>query len=172
MLTQGVNPNIDFSNLDAVIKVAEYCTQLPVHERHPYAGKLVYTAFSGLHQDGINKSLKALESQNDTTWDVPYLPINPEDVGRTYEAIIRINSQSGKGGIAYVLEADYGIKLPKAMQIEFSKIIQKISDSTGKEQSPSTIHKTFCETYLDLATPYKYKSHETRPIDTHHNCVL
>ena len=166
MLTQGVNPHIDFSNLDEVIKVAEYCTQLPVHERHPYAGKLVYTAFSGSHQDAINKGLKALELRNDTTWDVPYLPIDPEDVGRSYEAIIRINSQSGKGGIAYVLEADYGIKLPKAMQVEFSKIVQKISESTGKEQSSANIHKTFCETYLELATPYKYKSHETKA-DTH-----
>ena len=162
MLTQGVNPNIDFSNLDEVIKVAEYCTQLPVHERHPYAGELVYTAFSGSHQDAINKGLKALKLRNDATWDVPYLPIDPEDVGRSYEAIIRINSQSGKGGIAYVLEADYGIKLPKAMQVDFSKIVQKISETTGKEQSAANIYKTFCETYLELATPYEYKSHETK----------
>ncbi len=162
MLTQGVDPKIDFSNLDEVIKVTEHCTQLAVHERHPYAGKLVYTAFSGSHQDAINKGLKALHKQNDTTWDVPYLPIDPDDVGRSYEAIIRINSQSGKGGIAYILEADYGIKLPKLMQVEFSKIVQKSSDNTGKEQTSQNIYNTFEETYLQLQKPYSYISHETK----------
>ncbi|MGB1360822.1 MAG: 2-isopropylmalate synthase [Alphaproteobacteria bacterium] len=166
MHTQGVDAKIDFSNLDEIVKVCEYCTQLPVHERHPYAGKLVYTAFSGSHQDAINKGMKALKEQNSDTWNVPYLPIDPRDVGRDYEAIIRINSQSGKGGIAYIMEADYGIKIPKKMQASFSQVVQKNSDKSGQEQSSKDIYEQFKATYLENVSPFEYISHESR-VDTH-----
>ena len=126
-----------------IIRTAEYCTDLPVHPRHPYAGELVFTAFSGSHQDAIKKGLaaqRAEEASGNTKWEVPYLPIDPADVGRTYEAVIRVNSQSGKGGIAFLLERDYGLSLPRLLQIEFSQVVQAITDESGKELSAADIH--------------------------------
>jgi 2-isopropylmalate synthase len=127
MYTQGVDPQLDFSDIDEVIQTVEYCNQLPVHPRHPYAGELVFTAFSGSHQDAIKKGFAAQEARNDELWDVPYLPIDPKDLGRDYEAVIRVNSQSGKGGVAWVLEQDKGLKLPKRMQADFSRVVQALS---------------------------------------------
>ncbi|MDX1738935.1 MAG: 2-isopropylmalate synthase, partial [Alphaproteobacteria bacterium] len=125
MVSQGVDAGIDFANLPEIVKAVEYCNQLPIHPRHPYAGELVFTAFSGSHQDAIKKGLKAIEKANSNEWNVPYLPIDPEDVGANYEAVIRINSQSGKGGVAYIMEADHGIRMPRKLQIEFSGVIQR-----------------------------------------------
>ena len=153
LFSQGIEPNLDFTDIDASIKVAEYCNQLPVHERHPYAGELVYTAFSGSHQDAIKKGMTALAGSNSELWEVPYLPIDPKDVGRSYEAIIRVNSQSGKGGVAYLLQAEYGIDLPRDMQIDFSGVIQEITEETGKEITPDQIWAKFRETYLDRTVP-------------------
>ncbi len=133
LYTQGVDPKLDFSNINAVAHCAEACNQLPIHPRHPYVGDLVFTAFSGSHQDAIKKGLAALDP--DGTWDVPYLPIDPSDLGRTYESIIRVNSQSGKGGVAYLLERDYQLVLPRRLQIEFSRVVQAAADTTGKELS-------------------------------------
>ena len=129
-------------------QTVEYCNQLPVHPRHPYAGELVYTAFSGSHQDAIKKGFEALQKRNDELWEVPYLPIDPKDLGRTYEAVIRVNSQSGKGGIAYLLKTDHGLELPRALQVEFSRIVQDWTDRTGKEVSSSDIWTMFCQRYL------------------------
>ncbi len=159
LYTQGVDPKINFGNIDDLVQMVEYCNQLPIHDRHPYAGKLVYTAFSGSHQDAINKGLKAFKNRTDGLWAVPYLPIDPKDVGRTFEAIIRINSQSGKGGVSYILETDYNIQIPKFMQLEFSKIVQKMSEKTGKEQTGETIYQTFCNTYLKNTNPFTYVTH-------------
>lgn len=153
MYTQGVNPLLDFSKVNESIDIAEYCNQLPVHQRHPYAGELVYTAFSGSHQDAIKKGMLSQRSSNDSTWAVPYLPIDPKDVGRTYEAIIRVNSQSGKGGITYLLETEFGIEMPRECQVEFSKVIQAVSDQTGKEISPADIWNNFDATYLGTTEP-------------------
>jgi 2-isopropylmalate synthase len=149
MLTQGVDPGLDVSDINRIKDVYEHCNQLKVGERHPYVGELVYTAFSGSHQDAINKGMKALKEANTPFWEVPYLPIDPQDVGRSYEAIIRINSQSGKGGIAYVLQADYGLNLPRNLQVEFSRLIQAITDAEGKEVSSRRIHERFLETYVE-----------------------
>ncbi|MBC7950512.1 MAG: 2-isopropylmalate synthase [Rhodospirillaceae bacterium] len=148
LFTQGVDPALDLSDIDSIRQVAEECTGLPVHQRHPYAGELVYTAFSGSHQDAIKKGFAARKKANDQTWEVPYLPIDPADVGRTYEAVIRINSQSGKGGVAYVLERDHGLELPKAMQSEFARVVQQVADSEGRELSPEEIYVFFERTYL------------------------
>jgi 2-isopropylmalate synthase len=148
MMTQGVDPGIAIHDIDALVETVEYCNQLPVHPRHPYAGALVFTAFSGSHQDAIKKGLEALEKRNDDLWEVPYLPIDPKDVGRTYEAVIRVNSQSGKGGVAYLLKTDHGLDLPRGLQVEFSKIIQQWTDRTGKEASSAEIWRMFQETYL------------------------
>ena len=156
MFTQGVDPEIDFSNINEIRQTVEYCNQLPVHPRHPYGGDLVFTAFSGSHQDAINKGFKALESSNSKVWEVPYLPIDPADLGRSYEAIIRINSQSGKGGIAYILKSDYGIDMPRLLQVEFSKVIQQIADETGKEIQPALIWDTFRKEYLENTTPVDF----------------
>ena len=153
MFSQGVDPNLDFTDINASIEVAEYCNQLAVPERHPYAGELVYTAFSGSHQDAIKKGMTAMEHSNDEVWAVPYLPIDPKDVGRSYEAIIRVNSQSGKGGVAYILDTEFGIDAPKSMQAEFSKVIQQIADETGKEIMPDMIWDNFRATYLETAEP-------------------
>ncbi|HIE49207.1 MAG TPA: 2-isopropylmalate synthase [Gammaproteobacteria bacterium] len=166
MLTQGVDPHLDFSNINPIMRETEYCNQLPVHPRHPYAGDLVFTAFSGSHQDAIKKGLNDLRTSNKETWEVPYLPIDPNDVGRSYEAVIRINSQSGKGGVAYLLEKDHGLSMPRRLQIEFSQVIQKIADETGKEISPSTIWKTFQETYLNEAGNFYFLQHH---INSHAN---
>ena len=156
MFTQGVDPEIDFSNINEIRQTVEYCNQLPVHPRHPYGGDLVFTAFSGSHQDAINKGFKALEASNSKVWEVPYLPIDPADLGRSYEAIIRINSQSGKGGIAYILKSDYGIDMPRLLQVEFSKVIQQIADETGKEIQPALIWDTFRKEYLENTTPVDF----------------
>ena len=139
MYTQGVDPGLDFSNIDEVIETVEFCNQIPVHQRHPYGGELVFTAFSGSHQDAIKKGFEAHEAQNDQIWRVPYLPIDPADLGRNYEAVIRVNSQSGKGGFAWVLEQDKGLKLPKRMQAHFSKAVQRMADETGRELNAADI---------------------------------
>jgi 2-isopropylmalate synthase len=147
MYTQGVNPQLDFSDIDEVIQTVEYCNQLPVHERHPYGGELVYTAFSGSHQDAIKKGFAAQETRNDQLWAVPYLPIDPADLGRSYEAVIRVNSQSGKGGFAWVIEQDQGLKLPKRMQAHFSRYVQDLADELGRELQASDIWDVFRKTY-------------------------
>ncbi len=167
MFTQGVDPEIDYSNINEIRQTVEYCNQLPVHPRHPYGGDLVFTAFSGSHQDAINKGFKALQTQNSKVWEVPYLPIDPADLGRSYEAIIRINSQSGKGGVAYILKNDYGIDMPRLLQVEFSKVIQQIADETGKEIQPALIWDTFRKEYLENTTPFAFEGHTTLPQRDH-----
>ena len=155
LLTQGIDPELDFSDINAVIREVEYCNQLPVHPRHPYAGDLVFTAFSGSHQDAIKKGLNALEKSNNPEWEVPYLPIDPADLGRSYEAVVRINSQSGKGGIAFILEKDHGVSLPRRLQINLSEKVQKVADETGKEVMSRDIWKVFEKNYI--ATEGKLK---------------
>jgi len=150
MLTQGINPQLQFSDINAIVREVEYCNQLPVHPRHPYAGDLVFTAFSGSHQDAIKKGLSALEQSNEPTWEVPYLPIDPSDLGRSYEAVVRINSQSGKGGIAFILEKDHGVSLPRRLQINLSEKVQKVADASGKEVMSSEIWGVFEENYLEV----------------------
>ncbi len=162
MVSHGLDSQLDMRNMRELRAIAEYCNQLPVHPRHPYAGDLVFTAFSGSHQDAINKGLKAMETQNSEKWDVPYLPIDPADVGASYEAVIRINSQSGKGGIAYIMETEFGVQMPRALQVEFSSAVQKISDSSGEEQTPEDIWKAFDQEYLSAKTPYEFIEHQTR----------
>jgi len=151
MLTQGVDPELDFSNINEVVEVVERVTELPTHPRHPYVGELVYTAFSGSHQDAINKGLAYQQAKDDPFWEVPYLPIDPADVGRTYESIIRINSQSGKGGVAYILEKNYGYQLPKAMHPEIGRAVQALSDEKGRELSPEEILAVFKKEYFEVA---------------------
>ncbi|MFC3205227.1 2-isopropylmalate synthase [Aquamicrobium soli] len=164
MYTQGVDPKLDCSDINRMKDVYEYANQLTIPERHPYVGELVYTAFSGSHQDAINKGMKALKTANKELWEVPYLPIDPADVGRSYEAIIRINSQSGKGGIAYVLQADYGLNLPRNLQIEFSHAIQAITDAEGKEVPARRIYEQFLQAYVDQpGARLKYVEHRTYP---------
>ena len=148
LFTQGINPNLDFSQINNLIETAEFCNRLPVHERHPYAGSLVHTAFSGSHQDAIRKGMDAIEKANSDKWSVPYLPIDPADIGRDYEAIIRVNSQSGKGGTAWILENDHQIRLPKGAEVELSSKIQKIADTTGNEITSDIIWKTFSENFI------------------------
>jgi 2-isopropylmalate synthase len=154
MFSQGVDPGLDFSDISRVVDVYQHCTGMPVHARHPYAGELVYTAFSGSHQDAINKGMKALDRSTSPVWEVPYLPIDPRDLGRTYKSIIRINSQSGKGGVAYVLEREFGFELPKKMHPEVGAIVQEISDRTGREVTPDMIRSAFDEEYLRRQEPY------------------
>ncbi len=167
MFTQGVTPNLDFSDINSVMRVAEYCNQLPVHPRHPYVGDLVFTAFSGSHQDAIKKGLTALKTANAETWDVPYLPIDPKDVGRSYEAVIRINSQSGKGGVAYVMETDYGFEMPRRLQIEFSGVVQVQADTSGKELTGQQIWDIFDKEYFTQPEGrFKFVDHRSVP-DTH-----
>jgi 2-isopropylmalate synthase len=163
MVSQGVDAGLDMRNMRELRATAEYCNQLPVHPRHPYAGDLVFTAFSGSHQDAINKGLKAMKTSNSPVWDVPYLPIDPADVGASYEAVIRINSQSGKGGISYIMETEYGIQMPRALQVEFSGVIQEISDNTGEEQTADAIWSAFEREYLTAKVPYEFVEHVTRP---------
>ena len=163
LYSQGVDPGLDFSDIGEVVRIAEYCTQLPVHPRHPYAGELVFTAFSGSHQDAINKGFKAMRASNSGVWEVPYLPIDPQDIGRAYEAVIRLNSQSGKGGIAFVLEKDYGLTLPRRLQIEFSKVVQAIADREGKEVSSDRLWQCFSEEYLKADGVMAFVEHETWP---------
>ena len=157
LYSQGIDPGLDFSDIDRVREVAEYCTQLPVHPRHPYAGDLVYTAFSGSHQDAIKKGLA--QQQADAPWAVPYLPIDPADVGRTYDAVIRVNSQSGKGGISFVLQQEYGFELPRRMQIEFSRVIQHETDTTGREVVADDLYTLFAREYLQHQAPWQYHGH-------------
>jgi 2-isopropylmalate synthase len=147
LYTQGIDPKLDFSDIDRVIETVEYCNQIPVHQRHPYGGELVYTAFSGSHQDAIKKGFAAAERQNDEHWRVPYLPIDPADLGRSYEAVIRVNSQSGKGGFAWVLEQDQGLKLPKRMQADFSPHVQRMADLLGRELTAADIWEAFRDAY-------------------------
>lgn len=151
MFSQGIDTGLDFSDINKIAGIYERCTKIPVHIRHPYAGDLVYTAFSGSHQDAINKGMKAYKESDSEIWEVPYLPIDPSDVGRTYESVIRINSQSGKGGVAYIMEKEHGFLLPKEMHVEFGAVIQTISDRTGREVMPSMIWEAFEKEYL-LAT--------------------
>ncbi len=155
MYTQGVHPQLDFSDIDRVIETVEYCNELPVHQRHPYGGELVFTAFSGSHQDAIKKGFAANETQNDEQWRVPYLPIDPADLGRDYEAVIRVNSQSGKGGFAWVLEQDQGLKLPKKMQADFSPHVQHMADELGRELNADDIWEAFKRAY-HVQTPNKH----------------
>ena len=158
MFTQGVDPNLDLSRINRVINVYERCTKMKVHPRHPYAGELVYTAFSGSHQDAINKGMSAVELTESGLWEVPYLPIDPQDVGRTYESIIRINSQSGKGGVAYIMDHEFGFKLPKEMQPGFGRVIQEVTDAHGDELSPEMIFHTFEREYLHNPNGFHLKS--------------
>ena len=151
LLTQGIDPELDFSDINSVIREVEYCNQLPVHPRHPYAGDLVFTAFSGSHQDAIKKGLSALEKSNQPEWEVPYLPIDPADLGRSYEAVVRINSQSGKGGVSFILEKDHGVSLPRRLQINLSQKVQKVADDTGKEVMSRDIWKVFEENYISVS---------------------
>jgi 2-isopropylmalate synthase len=148
MYTQGIDPGLDFSDIDRIIETVEYCNQIPVHQRHPYGGELVFTAFSGSHQDAIKKGFAAQEQRNDPLWRVPYLPIDPADLGRSYEAVIRVNSQSGKGGFAWVLEKDQGLKLPKKLQADFSRHVQRLADELGRELNAEDIWQVFREAYF------------------------
>jgi 2-isopropylmalate synthase len=157
MYTQGLHPGLDFSNIDEIIACAEFCNRLPVHPRHPYAGDMVFTAFSGSHQDAIKKGFAA--HRKGGLWEIPYLPIDPQDLGRTYQAIIRVNSQSGKGGVSFLLERDHGIRLPRRLQIELSGIIQRICDGTGGEVTSEEIWDAFKSEYLDQTTPFAYQHH-------------
>jgi len=165
LYTQGIDPGIDFSDINEIIRTVEHCNQLPVHPRHPYGGDLVFTAFSGSHQDAIKKGLAARVAEmarGNLVWDVPYLPIDPADVGRTYDAVIRVNSQSGKGGIAYLLERDYGLALPRLLQIEFSQVIQRITDATGKELPAAEIRAAFDREYVAATLPVAYVGHRAQ----------
>jgi 2-isopropylmalate synthase len=148
LFTQGVDPKLDLSDIDEIVRVAEYCNRLPVHPRHPYAGELVFTAFSGSHQDAIKKGFDLTRTRDDDRWEVPYLPLDPADVGRTYEAVIRVNSQSGKGGVAFLLERDHGLHLPRRLQIEFSRSVQKLTDDSGEELSSEQLWQAFRDEYL------------------------
>lgn len=169
LFSQGIDPQIDFSDIDEVRRTVEYCTQLPVHPRHPYAGDLVYTAFSGSHQDAIKKGLEALEQEaeragrpvGEQPWEAPYLPIDPKDVGRTYEAVIRVNSQSGKGGVAYVMKSEHKLDLPRRLQIEFSRVVQEQTDGEGGEMGPAAIWEAFQGEYLHPTTPLRLNSVHT-----------
>jgi 2-isopropylmalate synthase len=157
LYTQGVDPGLDFSNINEVSRTVEHCTQLPIHPRHPYVGDLVFTAFSGSHQDAIKKGLAA--QSKDDVWEVPYLPIDPADIGRTYDSIIRVNSQSGKGGVAYLLETEYQLVMPRRLQVEFSAAVQKLTDMTGQEVTAADIWSLFREEYLETVEPVQYVSH-------------
>lgn len=169
LFSQGVDPQIDFSDIDEIRRTVEYCTQLPVHPRHPYAGDLVYTAFSGSHQDAIKKGLEDLDRVAaeqgrpvaEIPWEAPYLPIDPKDVGRTYEAVIRVNSQSGKGGVAYIMKSEHKLDLPRRLQIEFSRVVQQATDDSGKEMSAEEIWGAFQAEYLSRDTPLKLNSVHT-----------
>ncbi len=158
MFTQGVDPKLDLHDINRLIEVSEQVTDIPVHVRHPYAGELVYTAFSGSHQDAINKGMESCRNSGDGLWAVPYLPIDPTDVGRTYESIIRINSQSGKGGVAYLMDIEFGLKMPKRMHPEFGKVIQQLTDTVGRELKTAELWEAFESTYLTDNMPYGLES--------------
>jgi 2-isopropylmalate synthase len=167
LYSQGVHPGLDFANINEAARCAEYCNQLPIHPRHPYVGDLVFTAFSGSHQDAIRKGFAA--RRDGDIWEVPYLPIDPRDLGRTYESVIRVNSQSGKGGIAYLLERDYGLTMPRRLQIEFSQVVQAVTDATGKELSSEQIWSLFEREYLGENGAYVYGGHQLSPLREHQN---
>lgn len=162
LFTQGIDPKLDFSNIDEVRRIAEYCNRLPVHPRHPYGGDLVFTAFSGSHQDAIKKGFTARDTSNSLAWEVPYLPIDPKDLGRDYEAVIRINSQSGKGGVAYIMENDHGLQLPRRLQIEFSRVVQERTDETEAESSSAEVWAIFEREYLSPGGRFGFVEHSTR----------
>ena len=174
LFSQGIDPQLDMRDIDGIRRTVEYCNQIPVHERHPYGGDLVYTAFSGSHQDAINKGLRAMEEDatqagvgvDDFRWEVPYLPIDPKDVGRTYEAVIRVNSQSGKGGVAYIMKTEHGFDLPRRLQIEFSKTIQHITEDSGTEISPVIMWEAFMTEYLPTTPTMHLDSHELKSDST------
>ena len=172
MLTQGIDPKLDFSNINSVMREVEYCNQLPVHPRHPYAGDLVFTAFSGSHQDAIKKGFQSIKRSNDPKWEVPYLPIDPADLGRSYEAVVRINSQSGKGGVAFLLEKDHGVSLPRRLQISLSQKIQKLADETGKEIISSQIWEIFEQNYLIPKNNFSYIKHSSSSKNDVHSLDL
>ena len=155
MFSQGLNPELNLENVKELVDVYERCTKMEIHPRHPYAGKLVFTAFSGSHQDAINKGMQALKERKGEYWEVPYLPIDPADIGRQYEPVVRINSQSGKGGVAFVMDTFYGFKLPKGMHREFANVIQKISEKQG-EVFPDEIMEQFRKEYLDRKEPIHF----------------
>src|ERR1700685_2282959 len=157
LYTQGVNPGLDLSNINEVARCAEACTQLPVHPRHPYVGDLVFTAFSGSHQDAIKKGFAV--QKPDAIWEVPYMPIDPSDLGRTYDSVIRVNSQSGKGGIAYLLEQSYGVVLPRRLQVDFSSAVQQVTDDSGQEVSAQQIWEVFQDEYVRSESPVRYIGH-------------
>lgn len=157
LYTQGVSPNLDFSDINEIARICEHCTQLPLHPRHPYAGDLVFTAFSGSHQDAIKKGFDIQDP--DAIWNVPYLPVDPADVGRSYDSVIRINSQSGKGGVAYLLDTEYGVRMPRRLQVEFSQVIQKHTDTHGGEMTAAQIWSLFSQTYFETTDPIRYLSH-------------
>ncbi|MNR77831.1 2-isopropylmalate synthase [compost metagenome] len=157
LYSQGINPGLDFSDIDEIRQCVEECNQIPVHPRHPYVGDLVYTAFSGSHQDAIKKGFA--KQKPDEIWEVPYMPVDPADLGRSYDAVIRVNSQSGKGGMTYLLEQEYGLVLPRRLQIEFSRVVQRITDETGGEVAATDIHTVFNNEYLNAVTPYHYRNH-------------
>lgn len=171
MFSQGINPELELEHINEIIEVYERCCKIPVHIRHPYAGKLVFTAFSGSHQDAINKGVMAMKERGGETWEVPYLPIDPCDVGREYEPIVRINSQSGKGGVAFIMDTYYGYKLPKAMHKEFADIIQKISEKQG-EVSPQQIMDEFSRNYLDVRAPFEFVKVKIEDVDKDTKAVL
>lgn len=169
MFSQGINPDLELEHINEIIEVYERCCKIPVHIRHPYAGKLVFTAFSGSHQDAINKGVKAMKERNSEIWEIPYLPIDPKDIGREYEPIVRINSQSGKGGVAFVMDTYFGFKLPKGMHKEFADVIQKIAEKQG-EVAPDHIMEKFKQEYLDNKKPYHFmrcKFSDINDKDTH-----
>ncbi|WP_420436805.1 2-isopropylmalate synthase [Candidatus Poriferisocius sp.] len=161
LFSQGVDPELDISDINGLRRVAEDCNQLPIHPRHPYVGDLVYTAFSGSHQDAIKKGFEAMEESGQTLFEVPYIPIDPKDVGRSYQDVVRVNSQSGKGGVSYLLQAEVQLDLPRRMQIEFSRVIQQIADETGEEITADQIYNEFATEYLDLDEPYRLNGYES-----------
>ncbi len=170
LYTQGVDPGLDFSQINTIARTSEECTQLPVHPRHPYVGDLVFTAFSGSHQDAIKKGFAV--QRPDTVWEVPYLPIDPSDLGRAYDSIIRVNSQSGKGGIAYLLEQGYGVVLPRRLQVDFSGAVQRLTDESGQEVSAAQIWALFESEYVANHTPLRYVGHELSERDGRESIVL
>ena len=170
LYTQGIDPHLDFSRINDIARVIEECTQLPVHPRHPYVGDLVFTAFSGSHQDAIKKGFVAQEKAE--TWEVPYLPIDPADLGRTYDSVIRVNSQSGKGGIAWLLESAFGLSMPRRMQVEFSGVVQKVMDANGSEMDANDLWKLFEQTYLHADSPIALRNHRLEESRDHHGVEL
>src|SRR5438445_2603562 len=176
LFSQGIDPQLDLSDIDEIRRTVEYCNQLPVHERHPYGGDLVYTAFSGSHQDAIKKGFEALEAEAkdagvpfaEYPWAVPYLPIDPHDVGRTYEAVIRVNSQSGKGGVAYLMKTEHQLDLPRRLQIEFSRVIQGHTDSEGGEVSPTRMWEIFSDEYLSAGSVALLDHQTSSVVETKH----